>query len=81
MGDVHPVRSRLRVLVAEKAMREQRSISMRQVATESGASIHVVNGLANNTLKRPPLDDVARLCAYLGCDVGDILSVKPDDEH
>lgn len=70
------MRSRLRILVAEKATRDGRALSMRRVAEESGANISTVNRLANNTIRRIPVDELSALCLYLDCDVGDLLRIE-----
>jgi putative transcriptional regulator len=70
------VRSRLRILAAEKATRDGRALSMRRVADESGANISTVNRLANNTIRRIPVDELTLLCQYLDCDVGDLLKIE-----
>jgi DNA-binding Xre family transcriptional regulator len=74
------VRSRLRVLIAEKAMREGRALSARRVSEESGASIAVVNRLANNTIREVPVDDLTLLCWYFGCEPGDIQRLEEVDD-
>ena len=71
--------SRLKLLVAEKEMRERRSLSIRTITTESGASRSTVERLLSNSMKRVPLDDLGSLCAYFQCDVGDIL--RYEDMH
>ncbi len=75
-GGMKTVRSRLRVLAAEKATRDGRALSMRRVAEESGANISTVNRLANNTIRRIPVDELAAICQYLGCEVGDLLKLE-----
>lgn len=70
------MRSKLRVLVAQKATREGRALSMRRLSEESGASIATVNRLANNTIKRIPIEELAAICRYLDCDVGDVLKME-----
>ncbi len=69
------MRSRLKVLVAEKAIREGRRLSLRAIAAESGASLSTVIRLDNNKIKMVPLDDLALLCTWLPCDVGDLLTI------
>jgi putative transcriptional regulator len=75
-GGMKEVRSRLRILVAEKATRDKRALSMRRVAEESGANISTVNRLANNTIRRIPVEELTVLCRYLDCDVGDLLRME-----
>lgn len=65
--------SRLKILVAEKELTTGRKLGIRTIAAETGASVSTVQGLLNNKMKRVPLDDLARLCRYLGCAAGDIL--------
>lgn len=67
------VRSQLRVLLAQKEQREGRSISLREVVRSTKVPISTVMGMANNTLKRVPLDELNALCEYLNCEVGDML--------
>jgi DNA-binding Xre family transcriptional regulator len=62
--------------MAEKAMQEGRAPSARRVSLESGASIAVVNRLANNTIREVPLDDMTLLCWYFDCEPGDILRME-----
>lgn len=75
------VRSRLRVLLAEKVLHERRSISLRKVTRETSIPISTIMGLANNTLKEVPLDWLAVLCIYLDCDVGNLLRLEDVPEE
>lgn len=68
--------SRLRVLIAEKEMRERRTLGIRTIAEEAGASVSTVQRLLNNSIRRVPLEDLSALCRYLDCDVGDILRME-----
>lgn len=70
--------SRLRILVSEKELREKRTLGIRTIAEETQASVSTVQRLMNNTMRRVPLDDLARLCRYFGCTTGDILVFDPN---
>jgi putative transcriptional regulator len=72
------VNSRLSILVAERRIKNGRAPGIRTIAAESGASVSTVQGLLNNKMKRVPLDDLAMLCKYFNCQVGDILEYTPD---
>ena len=76
------MKSRLKVLIAEKEIREQRRLSLRTIAGESKASLSTVVRLENNSIKQVPLDDLARLCAWIPCAVGELLRLEevPDLE-
>lgn len=67
------MRSQLRILLAQKSDREGRTISLRELQRETKVPISTVMGMANNTIKRVPLEELNDLCEYFDCDVGDIL--------
>jgi len=71
------VNSHLRVLVAQKELREKRNLSIRTITAESGASRSAVQRMLNNTIKNVPLDDLGKLCDWLPAETGDIL--RADD--
>ena len=68
--------SHFRVLIAQKELREKRRIAIRTIAAESKASRSTVERLLNNTMRSVPLDDLARLCAWLPCEVGELLRLE-----
>lgn len=72
--------SRLRILIAEKELRERRTLGIRIITDESGASRSTVERLLNNTMRRVPLDDLAKICHYLNCEVGDILRYEDEEQ-
>ncbi len=72
------VASRMKLLVAERELRERRRLSIRIIVEESGASRSTVERLLNNTIKRVPLDELGALCRYFNCNVGDILHMEED---
>jgi len=74
------VKSRLKILVAQREVQERRTIGIRTIAAEAGASVSTVQRLLNNTIKRVPLDDLGALCRYFRCDVGDIISMVDEDQ-
>ena len=73
--------SRLKLLVAEKEMRERRTLGIRTITAESGASRSTVERLLNNSIRRVPLDDLGALCSYFHCEVGDILQAEEAEQE
>ena len=67
------MRSYFRILLAAKAQREGRSISLREVGRATNVPMSTLMGMANNTMRRVSVDELNALCDYLGCEVGDIL--------
>jgi len=70
------VKSQLRILLAQKSHREGRTISLREVVRETGVPISTVMGMANNTIKRVPIEELGDLCRYLDCEVGELLKFE-----
>lgn len=66
--------SRFKVLLAEKEIREKRQITLKDVSRETDVSIYTVTGFANNTLREIPSDALLKLCEYLNCEVGDLIT-------
>lgn len=72
------ITSHFKMLLAEKEIRERRTISLREVTRATGVSISLVQGLANNTLRTYPHDGLDIVCSYLECGVGDLLVHRID---
>ena len=70
------MRSQFKQLLAQKAEREGREISVRMAWRESGVSKRVAYGMTNGTLREYPGEAMAQLCAYLGCELGDLLKLE-----
>lgn len=70
------MRSQLLTLLAAKEQARGKRVSLKQVARETELPPFTVYGFANNTLKEYPADAIAKLCLYLGCEVGDLLKIE-----
>ena len=68
------MKSRLAVLMAERDPR----MSQRELAEKSGVSTMAVNRLYNNDFKRVDTETLEKLCAFLDCDLSDLLVLKAD---
>jgi putative transcriptional regulator len=75
-GGMKTVRSHLRIAVAAYEHRTGKRVGIRSLAEQAGVSVSIVQGLMNDTMKRVPLDDLGKLCVYLGCDVSDVLKLE-----
>lgn len=67
--------SRLRALIAEKAIREQRDVTLKEIAKATGLSTYTVSAIANNTIREYPKEAIEQLCVYFGVGVGELLVV------
>jgi len=71
------IRSRLNLLLAEKGHREERKLTYRVVAEETGLSQGVLVRL-NSQFDRVDTKTINTLCWYFGCGVGDLLEYAPE---
>lgn len=76
IGGMKAVRSYFKPLLAQKEMLERRTISLRQVERETGVQLSLLSALARDRAQRVDLADVAKVCLYLGCEVGDLLKLE-----
>ena len=67
------IQNRLRVLIAEKSLREKRRITMREVAAESGIPKSVLSIYIAQKVKRYDVSTLEKLCTYFQCDITDIF--------
>jgi transcriptional regulator with XRE-family HTH domain len=72
--------NRFTELLAVKARREQRRISQREVARETGLAKRTVDSYARNEVTRYDAPVVLALCKYLGCDAGELLVIEEVEE-
>jgi putative transcriptional regulator len=75
------VRSNTLVLMAEKAQREQRRLTLKRVADETGISYYTLNAIAHDTIREYPRAALSALCDYFACDIGDLLTIVDMEGH
>lgn len=67
------VYNRFRVLLAQKAEKEQRNISLKEVQRETSIAWSTLQSWANNKVTRFDIPLIVALCDYLNCDIGDLI--------
>jgi putative transcriptional regulator len=67
------IKNRLKVLLAEKELREGRRLTYRTVSAETGLSLDTLLSYMTQRVTRYDASTLATLCEYLDCDVGDLL--------
>lgn len=75
-GGKKVIRSYFRILLAQKEMREGRTISLREVSRSTETAMSLLTSLAQNSFRQIPTEALARLCDYLDCQVGDMLKLE-----
>lgn len=75
------VRSRFKVLAAQKQLAEGRAINLRDIAAASGVSYMAVQKLNSGRGSRIDYDTLDKLCKYFGCkSTNDLLEYVPEEE-
>lgn len=71
--------NRLRILVAEKEVRDRRQYSLRDIASTTGLSINTVAGYLRGNTTNFYGDVLIAFCEWLDCQPGDILVLESDE--
>ena len=67
------IMNNLRVLLAQKATREQKNIPLNRVSVDTGIAWSTLQSWANNKVTRFDESVIIALCDYLECDIADLL--------
>lgn len=82
-GYIMTVRSRLKLLIAERNLERIRSghaeLSLRQIASDSRLPPSVLSGLTRGQASRVDLKTLDKLCRYFQVQPGDLLEYIPDE--
>lgn len=71
------MRNNVLELLARRARRVGRQrIAVKRAAAEMDMSYYTLNAIVNNTIREYPAEALKKLCDYLDCNVGDILSYE-----
>lgn len=73
------IRFRLSELIAEKAFKERRALSLTEVADQSGVHRATLSKMANQPGANIGTDIIDKLCKYFGCQPGELLMYVDDD--
>jgi len=58
---------------------ESKSISQRELARQTGVRLASINEMCQNDIIRLTLDNLAKICDALNCDISDILELDRHD--
>ncbi len=74
------IANRFRMLLAQKATKEQHNIAINDVQRETGIAWSTLNAWANNQVTRYDAPVIQALCAYFDCQVGDLLVFEKQEK-
>jgi len=72
------IKSHLNDLLREKAVAENRRLSLRKVAEETELSVNTIRRLKRGASGRVSFATLDRLCCYLGIGIDKLIEYKPD---
>lgn len=72
------IRFRLAELIADKAFKERRVVSLTEIAEATGIHRATLSKMANQPGANVGSDIIDKLCRYFGCQTGDLLVYVPD---
>ena len=72
------IKSRLKILIAQRAIETERKITYDSLAHEVDISRNTIGKIAENKTDRIDFLTLNKLCAYFNCTVGDILVYESD---
>ena len=75
------IRFRLAELIADKAFRERRVVSITEVAEATGVHRATLSKMANQPGANIGSDIIDKLCAYFRCQPGELLTYIESDEN
>ena len=71
--------NRFRVLLAEKAEKEQKNIPLKEVERNTGITWTTLQSWANNQVTRFDEPVIIALCDFLECEVGKLLVYRKEE--
>lgn len=75
------VTNRFHQQLARKEAKEGRRYKQKEIAEAAGLSPAVISRWINDVdLGSSTIDTVAKLCGWLDCDIGDLLTIRAGDE-
>ena len=75
------IRIRLREALEAYRQRTGQRLTYEQLAEQAGLSRQTVESLASRQDYNSTLTTVAKLCRVLGCELGDLLALQPQDPN
>jgi putative transcriptional regulator len=67
-------------MISEKSFRENRRVTIGEVATETGINRMTLSKMINHKGYSTVTDNLDKLCVYFNCNVVDLLEYIPDEQ-
>jgi putative transcriptional regulator len=67
------IKNRLKILIAEKEIKENRKLTLRTISQEIGISTNSLVAYTNQNVVRFDASVLEAFCQYFNCEIGEIL--------
>lgn len=74
------IRYRIRELIADWAFSKGRTLSISELAEQTGITRRVLNSMANEKGYNATVSNVDRLCRFFNCEVSAVITYVPDEQ-
>lgn len=71
----------MRIILKLRSVLEQKDISQHELARLTDIRQPSINEMCNNQTKRLPLDNLAKICEVLECEITDILELVKEQSE
>ncbi|MBR9814505.1 helix-turn-helix transcriptional regulator [bacterium] len=74
------IRFRLQELIADKGFKEDRVVTLAEVARDSGIHRATLSKIAHERGYSTGTDIIERLCIYFDCEIADVMQLVREDQ-
>lgn len=67
----------MKIHITLNELLDKQDISQHELSRLTGIRQPSINEMCNNQTKRLPLDNLAKICEVLECDITDVLKLEP----
>ena len=68
----------MKIVIKLDRLLNERGMSQHELSRLTGIRQPSIHEMCNNTTKRLPLNNLAKICEVLECDISDVLELEPD---
>lgn len=72
------IRFLLKQRIADKEFRDQRRITLEEIAQQTGLGRNTLSRILNTHGHSTSTENLDKLCAYFGCKIGELVEYVPD---
>ncbi|MFZ7945670.1 helix-turn-helix domain-containing protein [Neobacillus sp. 19] len=71
----------MKVIIKLDQLLTEREMSQHELARQTGIRQPSINDMCRNQTQRIPLDNLAKICEVLGCEITDVLKLEKEQSE